>query len=38
MAGHRIAPEGTEVENRAFDVTPAALISAYVTEDGVQRS
>jgi methylthioribose-1-phosphate isomerase len=38
IAGHRIAPEGTEVENRAFDVTPAALISAYVTEDGVQRS
>jgi methylthioribose-1-phosphate isomerase len=38
IAGHRIAPANTEVENRAFDVTPAALVTAYVTEDGVQRS
>jgi methylthioribose-1-phosphate isomerase len=37
VAGQRIAPADTEVDNRAFDVTPAELISAYVTEDGVQR-
>jgi methylthioribose-1-phosphate isomerase len=30
-----IAPEGFAVENRAFDVTPAALVTAYVTEAGV---
>ena len=35
IAGVRIAPEGTEVDNRAFDVTPAELVTAYVTEDGV---
>ena len=35
VGGTRIAPEGVEVENRAFDVTPAALVTAYVTEDGV---
>lgn len=31
----RIAPEGVVVENRAFDVTPQALVTAYVTEGGV---
>ena len=35
IAGVQIAPEGTEVENRAFDVTPAALVTAYITETGV---
>jgi methylthioribose-1-phosphate isomerase len=35
IGGHRIAPESTPAENRAFDVTPAALVTAYVTEDGV---
>ena len=35
LAGHRIAPEGMAVENRAFDVTPAELVSAIVTDDGV---
>jgi methylthioribose-1-phosphate isomerase len=33
----RIAPDGVDVENRAFDVTPASLVTAYVTEDGVHR-
>jgi methylthioribose-1-phosphate isomerase len=37
IAGRRIAPEGVDVENRAFDVTPASLVTAYVTEDGVTR-
>ena len=35
--GHRIAPAGFAVENRAFDVTPAELVTAIVTEEGVQR-
>jgi methylthioribose-1-phosphate isomerase len=35
MAGHPIAPAGMAAENRAFDVTPAALVTGYVTEVGV---
>jgi methylthioribose-1-phosphate isomerase len=35
LGGVRLAPEGIPVENRAFDVTPAALVTAYVTEEGV---
>jgi methylthioribose-1-phosphate isomerase len=38
LAGRRIAPLGVEIENRAFDVTPASLVTAYVTEQGVARS
>ena len=38
IEGHRIAPAGVAAENRAFDVTPAALVTAIVTEDGVFRS
>lgn len=37
MDGHLIAPAGFAAENRAFDVTPAALVTAIVTEDGVFR-
>jgi methylthioribose-1-phosphate isomerase len=33
--GIRTAPEGSRAHNPAFDVTPARLISAIVTEDGV---
>ena len=33
--GTRIAPEGTEAINFAFDVTPAELIRAIVTDAGV---
>ena len=33
--GHRVAPEGVEVWNPAFDVTPAALVTAIITEAGV---
>jgi len=36
-AGVRIAPEGVAVFAPAFDVTPAELISAIVTEEGVLR-
>jgi len=37
IGGTRIAPEGTAVRNPAFDVTPADLITAIVTEEGVLR-
>jgi len=36
--GQRVAPEGTVVENPAFDVTPARYVSAIVTEKGVARA
>ncbi len=35
VAGTRVAAEGARVFNPAFDVTPAALISHIVTEQGV---
>jgi methylthioribose-1-phosphate isomerase len=38
VRGVRIAPEGTDVRNPAFDVTPAELISAIVTEEGALRA
>ncbi|MGW4366220.1 S-methyl-5-thioribose-1-phosphate isomerase [Nocardia takedensis] len=34
FGGVATAPEGTEVFNPAFDVTPAALVTAVVTESG----
>jgi methylthioribose-1-phosphate isomerase len=37
FAGHPTAPEATPVRNPAFDVTPAALVTAIVTERGVHR-
>jgi methylthioribose-1-phosphate isomerase len=37
VGGQRLAPAGVAVENRAFDITPADLVTAYVTEDGVTR-
>ena len=35
FAGTRIAPEGIQCYNPAFDVTPAALITAIITERGI---
>ncbi len=35
IAGRRVAPEGVEVYNPAFDVTPARLITAFITERGI---
>ncbi len=37
VGGQRLAPEGVAVRNPAFDVTPARLISAIITEFGVAR-
>jgi len=33
----RVAPEGVEVANPAFDVTPAGLVTAIITDVGVLR-
>lgn len=33
--GHRIAPVGVDVINPSFDVTPAALVTAIITEKGI---
>jgi methylthioribose-1-phosphate isomerase len=38
MAGKALTPPGVEIENPAFDVTPAALVTAIVTERGVARA
>lgn len=37
LGGQLIAPLGVRAENRAFDVTPAALVTAYITENGIER-
>jgi len=33
--GHRVAPLGVEVINPSFDVTPASLVTAIITEKGI---
>lgn len=38
MFGSRVAPEGIQVRHPAFDVTPAKLITAIITERGVLRA
>ena len=35
--GKRLAPEGIEVRNPAFDITPARLVTAIISEHGVVR-
>ena len=35
LAGQRVAAEGAEAWNPAFDVTPAGLVDAIVTEKGI---
>jgi methylthioribose-1-phosphate isomerase len=37
FAGRRIAPAGVRTFNPAFDVTPAELVSAIITERGIAR-
>ncbi len=38
FAGKLVTPEGTQVENPAFDVTPAKYVTAIVTERGIARA
>lgn len=35
LGGVRIAPEGVKVYNPAFDITPAELVTAFITEKGI---
>jgi methylthioribose-1-phosphate isomerase len=37
LGGQTVAPEGAGVWNPAFDVTPAALVTAFITDAGVLR-
>ena len=37
FAGVTVAPEGVDVRNPAFDVTPARLVTAIITEHGVHH-
>lgn len=37
FAGRRVAPEGVTSLNLAFDVTPHALVTAFLTDQGVLR-
>ena len=36
--GQPIAPRGVKVINPAFDVTPAALVTAVITDRGIARA
>jgi methylthioribose-1-phosphate isomerase len=38
IAGKQMVPEGVEVENPAFDVTPAKYVAAIITERGIARA
>jgi len=38
FAGVRVAPEGAAARHPAFDVTPARLVEAFITEVGVLRA
>jgi methylthioribose-1-phosphate isomerase len=38
LFGTAVAPEGTRVENPAFDVTPNRYVTAIITERGVARA
>ena len=35
VGGVRLAPEGMAAQNWAFDVTPAELVTGYITEQGI---
>jgi methylthioribose-1-phosphate isomerase len=38
VSGVQVAPDGTRVENPAFDVTPNRYVTAIITERGVARA
>src|SRR5437667_4711002 len=38
FAGKAVTPPGVQIENPAFDVTPAKLVTAIVTERGIARA
>jgi methylthioribose-1-phosphate isomerase len=38
IAGRQMVPDGVEIENPAFDVTPAKYVTAIITERGIARA
>jgi methylthioribose-1-phosphate isomerase len=38
IAGKQVVPDGVEVENPAFDVTPAKYVTAIITERGIAHA
>jgi methylthioribose-1-phosphate isomerase len=38
IAGKQMVPDGVEIENPAFDVTPAKYVAAIITERGIARA
>ena len=38
IGGRQMVPDGVQVENPAFDVTPAKYVTAIVTERGIARA
>ena len=38
VGGVRLAPEGMAAQNWAFDITPADLVTGYITENGISTS
>jgi len=38
IAGKQMVPDGVEIENPAFDVTPAKYVVAIITEKGIARA
>ena len=38
IGGKQIVPDGVEIENPAFDVTPAKYVAAIITERGIARA
>jgi methylthioribose-1-phosphate isomerase len=38
IAGKQMVPDGVEIENPAFDVTPAKYVTAVITERGIARA
>jgi methylthioribose-1-phosphate isomerase len=38
IAGKQMVPDGVQVENPAFDVTPAEYVTAIITERGIARA
>jgi len=38
IAGKQMTPDGVQIENPAFDVTPAKYVAAIITERGIARA
>jgi methylthioribose-1-phosphate isomerase len=38
IGGRQMTPDGVEIENPAFDVTPAKYVAAIITERGIARA